>query len=151
MRQTAAADLAAKTTAVVTALKNVITAQTYLNDVKSGALLNGGTAITIYPLKLKTSSTSGTEKIGSINQISLTLPAGVTIFPTPATGIVLSGVAKLCFKSHGGLYHEVPGCRPVWQVSKHNMLKSIANGISTSTAESRHWGVWLKKPHKKAC
>lgn len=89
--QTAATDLSGKTTAAVTAIKTVTIASTYLSDVQSGKLLNGGTAITIYPLKLRT---TGTGQIGSIDKISITLPAGVTIFPSASTGIVLSGVAS---------------------------------------------------------
>jgi hypothetical protein len=83
--QTAATALTtnATPTAVVTAIKGTTAAAGYVNSMKDGSLLNGGTAITIFPLKLKT---VGTGVIGSIHT-AVTLPAGVTIFPSNTTGI----------------------------------------------------------------
>lgn len=78
--------------AIFTAIKAVPAANTYLNSVKDGSLLNGGTPIQIFPLKLKTVAT-GTDKVGSINDLRVTLPAGVSIFPSSAAGVVKSGVA----------------------------------------------------------
>jgi len=82
--QTAATDLTARTgNAVVDALKGATATSGYVNSVKDGSLLNGGVAITIFPLKLRT---VGTGVIGSI-QTAVTLPAGVSIFPNSTVGI----------------------------------------------------------------